>query len=145
MQFSWLAPDTLLAPERLAELVALTAELGGTPDGQEAARIAALIRGPATALLLAIDGSQVRGMLTLAVYSVPSGVKAWIEDVVVHPQARGQGVGKALIQQALQRAEEQGARQVDLTSRPHRVEANRLYQSLGFERRETNVYRYGFR
>ena len=37
---------------------------------------------------------------------------------------------------------ELGAKTIDLTSRPSREAANRLYQRLGFEMRETNVYRY---
>jgi ribosomal protein S18 acetylase RimI-like enzyme len=80
-------------------------------------------------------------MLTLAVFTVPTGVRAWIEDVVVDDGARGAGVASALVQSALEHADRQGARTVDLTSRPQREAANRLYVRLGFERRETNVYR----
>ena len=72
----------------------------------------------------------------------PPALRAWIEDVVVDEAARGQGVGEALNRAALERAATAGARTVDLTSRPSREAANRLYQRLGFEPRETNVYRY---
>jgi ribosomal protein S18 acetylase RimI-like enzyme len=72
---------------------------------------------------------------------LPTGVRAWIEDVVVDDGSRGAGVASALVAAALERAQEQGARTVDLTSRPDREAANRLYVRLGFERRETNVYR----
>ena len=75
-------------------------------------------------------------------FRIPSGVRAWIEDVVVDEAARGQGVGEALNREALRLAAEQGARTVELTSRPSREAANRLYQRLGFKMRETNVYRY---
>jgi len=68
-------------------------------------------------------------------------VRAWIEDVVVDEAGRGQGVGAALVQAALERSAERGARTVDLTSRPSREAANRLYLRLGFETRDTNVYR----
>jgi ribosomal protein S18 acetylase RimI-like enzyme len=87
-------------------------------------------------------GVQVVGMLTLAVFLLPSGVRAWIEDVVVDDEARGAGIASALVQAALDRARQLGARTVDLTSRPEREAANRLYVRLGFAPRETNVYRY---
>jgi ribosomal protein S18 acetylase RimI-like enzyme len=85
------------------------------------------------------------GSLTLAVFRIPTGLRAWIEDVVVDESARGQGVGEALNRAALDRAAALGAVTVDLTSRPSRAAANRLYQRLGFEPRETNVYRYDLR
>ena len=82
------------------------------------------------------------GMLTLAIFRIPTGIRAWIEDVVVDGAARGQGVGEALTREAIRIAGTHGARTVELTSRPTREAANRLYQRLGFERRETNVYRF---
>ena len=80
-------------------------------------------------------------MLTLATFQIPTGVRAWIEDVVVDGDARGSGVAAALVQAALDRSAELGARTVDLTSRPDREAANRLYLRMGFEIRQTNVYR----
>jgi ribosomal protein S18 acetylase RimI-like enzyme len=110
-----------------------------------------VVEDPATTLLLATiandgpggdgAGGRVVGMLTLAIFGVPTGVRAWIEDVVVDDHSRGAGVASALVQAALDRAHAQGARTVDLTSRPDREAANRLYVRLGFERRQTNVYR----
>jgi ribosomal protein S18 acetylase RimI-like enzyme len=103
-----------------------------------------IVEDPATTLLLATgNGAEapVVGMLTLALFMLPTGVRAWIEDVVVDDESRGAGVASALVAAALERAEEQGARTVDLTSRPDREAANRLYRHLGFARRETNVYR----
>jgi ribosomal protein S18 acetylase RimI-like enzyme len=101
-----------------------------------------IIEGPATRLLIARDeqGSIV-GSLTLAVFRIPTGVRAWIEDVVVDEAARGQGVGEALSREAIRLARDAGARTVDLTSRPDREVANRLYARLGFQQRATNVYR----
>lgn len=87
-------------------------------------------------------GDRVVGSLTLALFRLPTGVRAWIEDVVVDERARGRGVGEALVQAALAEAAAAGATSVDLTSRPSREAANRLYQRLGFEARQTNVYRY---
>ena len=69
-------------------------------------------------------------------------MRAWIEDVVVDQATRGQGVGEALTRAALNEAARRGARTVDLTSRPTREAANRLYQRSGFIQRQTNVWRY---
>jgi len=80
-------------------------------------------------------------MLSLVVFSIPTGTKAWVEDVVVAQVARGKGVGMALMNHALAVAKNAGAKSVDLTSRPSREAANKLYQKLGFTARETNVYR----
>ncbi len=82
------------------------------------------------------------GMLSLATFDIPTGKRAWIEDVVVDSDARGQGAGQQLVEAALEKAEEIGALTVDLTSRPSREAANRLYVRCGFEPRETNVYRH---
>jgi len=81
------------------------------------------------------------GMITVGIYLSPTGRKAWIEDVVVTEESRGQGIGKALTQYAIQFAKEQDVQSLMLTSNPSRIAANGLYQKLGFERRETNVYR----
>ena len=81
------------------------------------------------------------GMLSLVTFEIPTGVRAWVEDVVVDEAARGQGAGFALVEAAVEHAKKVGARTVDLTSRPSREAANRLYQRAGFQLRETNVYR----
>jgi ribosomal protein S18 acetylase RimI-like enzyme len=88
-----------------------------------------------------VDG-RIVGSLTLAVFRIPTGIRAWIEDVVVDESARGHGVGEALNRAALAEAKRRGAKTVDLTSRPSREAANRLYLRIGFVARETNVYRY---
>lgn len=91
------------------------------------------------------QGSQrgrIVGLLTLVVFTTVSGGYSWIEDVVVDEPARRQGVGEALILAAIRRAKELGADTIDLTSRPSREAANRLYQLLGFELRKTNLYRF---
>ena len=86
--------------------------------------------------------APILGMLTLATFTIPTGLRAWVEDVVVDDQARGRGAGQALVEAAVAHATSIGARTVDLTSRPSREAANRLYRRAGFELRETNVYRY---
>jgi ribosomal protein S18 acetylase RimI-like enzyme len=92
-------------------------------------------------LLAKLDGVIV-GSLTLVIFHIPTGIRAWIEDVVVDAEARGKGIGEALNKFAISEAIHHGATTVDLTSRPSREAANRLYRRLGFEQRETNVYRY---
>ena len=102
-----------------------------------------IVDSDATHLLVARDlDGRIVGSLTLVLFRIPTGLRAWIEDVVVDDAARGQGVGEALNRYAIDVAAERGARSVDLTSRPSREAANRLYRRLGFEPRETNVYRY---
>lgn len=97
-----------------------------------------------TFLFFATEKEDVIGTLTLVFYRIPSGLKAWIEDVIVDESARGKGVATLLIEHALQVARDRGARKVDLTSLPRRVAANRLYLRMGFEKRESNMYRYYF-
>lgn len=82
------------------------------------------------------------GMLSLATFDIPTGRRAWVEDVVVDAAARGHGAGQKLVEAAIAHAHFIGAKSVDLTSRPTRESANRLYQRAGFVLRETNVYRY---
>jgi ribosomal protein S18 acetylase RimI-like enzyme len=101
-----------------------------------------VIGDPATTLLLARDDGYLVGMLTLAAFALPTGMRAWIEDVVVDDASRGLGVATQLVQAALFMADALGAHTVDLTSRPEREAANRLYVHLGFEPRSTNVFRF---
>ncbi|HEY3734599.1 MAG TPA: GNAT family N-acetyltransferase [Streptosporangiaceae bacterium] len=97
---------------------------------------------PAAGTVPAAAPGEIVGTLTLAVFPIPTGIRAWIEDVVVDEAARGQGAATALTLEALRLAREHGARTVDLTSRPSREAAGRLYERLGFERRDTRLYRY---
>jgi len=104
-----------------------------------------VLGSPCNTVLLARDlrnGGRIVGTLTLVVFRIPTGVRAWIEDVVVDETMRGRGVGEALSREAIRRATAGGARTIELTSRSSREAANRLYQRLGFTRRETSVYRY---
>lgn len=136
-----------IAPAATDELVEafvrLTPQLSRSSPAPGADVLAEIIESPATHLLVArgADGIVV-GSLTLVLFRIPTGLRAWIEDVVVDQAARGQGAGEALNRAAIDLAAEHGARSVDLTSRPSREAANRLYQRLGFVPRDTNVYRY---
>jgi ribosomal protein S18 acetylase RimI-like enzyme len=87
------------------------------------------------------DDRRIVGMLTLALFRLPSGVRAWIEDVVVDESARRLGAGRTLVEAALKLATDAGAPSVDLTSRPSRESARRLYETMGFEERTTTVFR----
>jgi ribosomal protein S18 acetylase RimI-like enzyme len=124
-------------------MAALVRQLSRSSPPPSAAEVEEIIGSPACHLLVARDGDgTIVGTLTLAVFRIPTGLRAWIEDVVVDEAARGRGVGAALTNAAIRLANERGARTVDLTSRPSREAANRLYQRLGFVARETNVYRF---
>ena len=92
-----------------------------------------------------LDKNEIAGILTLVRYNIPTGTKVWIEDVVVDETHRGKGIGKALILHAISFAESAGAKSVELTSRPSRIAANKLYHELGFMLRETNVYRFNIK
>ena len=103
-----------------------------------------IIESDSSRLLVASEDELVYGMLTIVIFPIPSGVRAWIEDVVVDESGRGKGVGEALSKHALNLAKSNGAKTVDLTSRPSREAANRLYQRIGFKPRDTNIYRIEF-
>lgn len=110
------------------------------------AELEEIVASPATRLLLAWDADdEVVGMLTLALHRIPTGMCAWIEDVVVDEGSRGRGIGEELMRAAVRLAEDAGAEMVDLTSRPVREAANRLYRRMGFQPRETNIYRLWLR
>ena len=127
------------AEQALRGLVSQLSQRASAPTSSELREIAS---SPATHLLVARDSAgTIVGMLTLAVFRIPTGVRAWIEDVVVDQRARGRGVGRRLTEKAVDLARSHGARTVELTSRPSRTAANQLYRSLGFNERETNVYR----
>jgi ribosomal protein S18 acetylase RimI-like enzyme len=129
--------------ELVEAFVRLTPQLSSSSPPPDRAQLEEIVTSGATHLLIARTGDgAIAGSLTLVLFRIPTGLRAWIEDVVVDGDARGQGVGEALNRYAIDVAAEHGARSVDLTSRPSREAANRLYQRLGFEPRETNVYRF---
>ena len=106
------------------------------------AEFTSLLNAESTHLYFAEDKEQVLGMLSLVTFPIPTGLRGWVEDVVVDTTARGKGVGKLLTMHALKEAQKMGVLTIDLTSRPSRDVANRLYQSVGFSARVTNVYRF---
>ena len=123
--FAWLMPQ--LSPRLEA------------PSGE---RLRAVAANPSAALFTAESGGAVVGALTLVWYDVPSGRKAWIEDVVVDGAARGCGAGDALVRAAVEHAARIGAGKVMLTSNPAREAARALYRKVGFEEVETTVFAF---
>ena len=122
----------------MARLVPQLSSSGSPPDVED---LEAIVASDSSVLLIAVSERVIVGVLTLVLFRIPTGLRAWIEDVIVDEAARGRGIGEVLNQAAIERARAAGARTVDLTSRPSREAANRLYQRLGFVERETNVYR----
>ncbi|MFP7696533.1 GNAT family N-acetyltransferase [Trueperella sp. LYQ143] len=134
---------TSATPEIEAAFQRLIPQLSRSAAPMSEAEIREFIAQEAIDLLaFRTEEGTIAGMLTLVTFTIPTGVRAWIEDVVVDEAARGQGAGQQLVEQAVQLAHSRGAKTVDLTSRPSREAANRLYQRCGFQLRETNVYRF---
>ncbi|HNJ97581.1 MAG TPA: GNAT family N-acetyltransferase [Ilumatobacteraceae bacterium] len=132
-----------VADQELVDAFArLLPQLSKSSPSPTQAQLQEMVDAPASDVLLARLDGQIVGTLTLVTFRIPTGVRAWIEDVVVDDAARGHGVGDQLNRFALDIPRNKGAKTVDLTSRPSREAANRLYQRIGFKPRETNVYRY---
>ena len=126
----------------LEQINLLLPQLSSSAAPMTLGELSAIVNREGTTLFVAQDGDVVLGLLTLVTFKIPTGTRAWIEDVVVDESARGKGVAKELVHAALTQAKQAGAATVDLTSRPSREAANALYQGMGFTTRETNVYRF---
>ena len=135
-------PATVVDDALVDAFVRLIPQLSSSSPPPDRDAIEAIVDNPNSVLFVATSDGSIVGSLTLAFYLIPTGLKAWIEDVVVDDAVRGQGVGAALNRAALDEARRRGAKNVSLTSRPSREAANRLYQRLGFEPYETNLYRF---
>ncbi|HKO75138.1 MAG TPA: GNAT family N-acetyltransferase [Gaiellaceae bacterium] len=134
---------TTVSDELVAAFARLVPQLSTSAEPPSREQLEEIVASPAATVLVARDDAgQIIGSLTLVIFRTPTGARAWIEDVVVDESARGRGAGEALVAEAIRLASESGARTVDLTSRPARESANRLYEKIGFQARETNVYRY---
>ena len=133
---------TAVTPEVVAAFGRLIPQLSRSNPPPSSEALAEIASSAATVLLIGRLNGEIVGSLTLALFRIPTGLRAWIEDVVVDESARGMGIGEALSRAALAEAAHRGAKHVSLTSRPAREAANRLYPRLGFELYETNVYRY---
>ena len=136
---------TAIAPSVADSIAALVGQLSSSAKVPTREELETIVNAPGTVLLAVRDFTSLVGMLTLVIFAIPTGIRAIIEDVVVDQRYRGQGIARALTKEALVLAEAAGARTVDLTSRPSREAANRLYEKLGFQKRDSNVYRYTLR
>lgn len=124
--------------QRLEELLN---QLTPQPSTLSEQTLRAVLDDSASRLYLLEEEGRVVGMLTLGIYHSPTGSKGWIEDVVVDDACRGRGYGRMLVAHAIEEARKAGVAQLMLTSNPLRVAANKLYQAMGFERKETNCYK----
>jgi ribosomal protein S18 acetylase RimI-like enzyme len=138
--------DTYIANEVTDELMEamdrLVPQLSRSNPPPTPEAVQEIIDSDSSVLFMCRDETGVLGTLTLVLFRIPTGIRAWIEDVIVDESARGKGVGRVLNEAAIEHAFAQGAITVDLTSRPSRDAANRLYQRIGFVERDTNVYRF---
>ena len=130
--------------ELFVGVLQLLSELTSSPQRPSASEFKSIIESSATRLLVAIDAGTVVGMLTLILVRIPTGLRAHIEDVAVTQSHRRRGIGEALTLAAIRLAQDAGVRTIDLTSRPEREAAIRLYERLGFKRRDTGVFRFTF-
>lgn len=135
---------TEMQPGYLASINNLLSQLSDSVHTVAEEELNTLISSSQSHLYVLESDGQFIGMTTLCLYQCPTGWKAWIEDVVVDRNFRGQGYGKLMVRKAMEECKNRGNVTLMLTSRPSRVVANQLYQSLGFEKRETNVYKMKF-
>ena len=133
---------TEVTDEVVEAFARLVPQLSATTVPPGRAALDRIVSSPAATVLIDRVDGRIVGTLTLVMFPIPTGLRAWIEDVVVDESARGQGIGEALSVEAIRLARAAGARTVDLTSRPSREAAGRLYEKVGFVLRETRVYRY---
>ncbi|QUQ65756.1 GNAT family N-acetyltransferase [Kutzneria sp. CA-103260] len=133
---------TDVTDEVLSAFSRLLPQLSSTAKPLDHAALARTVSCETNTVLVARDGSEIVGSLTLVMFPLPTGLRAWVEDVVVDHSARGRGVGAALTAEAVRLARSGGARTLDLTTRPSREAANRLYVREGFQLRESQVYRH---
>ena len=133
---------TQASEELLSACHRLIPQLSSSAKPMTNSELAEIVNSESTLMFVARVDNQIVGLLTLAIFRIPTAMRAWIEDVVVDSSARGHGVGEALNRAATAEAMRRGAKTVDLTSRPSREAANKLYKRLGFVERDTNVYRF---
>lgn len=133
-----------LKPDYLEAINRLIAQLSTSSHTFTEAELNSLIASPQSHLYALEYDEKIIGMVTLCIYQCPTGRKAWIEDVVVDQNHRGKGYGKLMVRKAMEECQNRGNVTLMLTSRPSRIVANQLYQRLGFEKRETNVYKMKF-
>ena len=134
---------TAVTPELVEAFARLVPQLSRSSPAPTATELEAIVTADDTHVLVARDDDRtITGTTTLVVFRIPTGVRALIEDVVVDSAFAGRGISYDLARAAIDLARRHGAKTIDLTSRPSREAANHVYRKLGFEQRETNVYRF---
>lgn len=128
--------------EVLEALNTLMPQLSSSFDALNQRDLEAIVQSDTSSLFMAMENKRYYGSLTLVMFKIPSGFRAWIEDVVVSEDARGKGVGEKLVKHAVQVANQSSVKSIDLTARSSRVAAISLYEKVGFQDRETTAYRY---
>ena len=140
MKIEPLAEVTPAVVEAFARLMPQHSANSRLPTAEQ---LEAVMNASGHTLLVAYDEQDALvGTLTLIIFLTPGDTFGFVEDVVVDKEARGQGIGEALVRECLRLAAEQGAQQIDLHSGNHRQAAIRLYQRVGFKKFETNVWRF---
>lgn len=129
------------AEELHAALQHLVPQLSRSNPPPSLDAVRAMLAHEAITQFVARDDGPIVGVATLAVFPIPTAVRAWVEDVIVDEAVNGRGIGRLLVEAMLEHARAQGCATVDLTSRPSREAANHLYKKVGFTERATNVYR----
>jgi len=128
--------------ELIAAMNRLIPQLSNSNPPPDRSTLEEIVASDSSIIIAAFIDGAIVGSLTLITFCIPTGKRAWIEDVVVDENYRNRGIGEALNQEAINIARRLGAKTVDLTSRPSREAANRLYSRLGFVQRNTNIYRF---
>lgn len=118
----------------------LLAQLSSSPHEFTVETLRSIVESTSSSLFVATLNDELCGMVTLGSYITPTGMKLWIEDVVVDSKVRGRSIGRKLVEHVVEHSKKLGGTLM-LTSRPSRIVANALYRSMGFEQKETNVYR----
>ena len=131
-------------PNYLSDINHLLSQLSNHPVNLEETDLRDIISSTCSRLFMLLHEGHGIGMISLCSYKSPTGTKAWIEDVVIDSAFRNKGLGRLMMRKVVDIVRSQGDATIMLTSRPSRIAANLLYQSLGFEKKETNVYRMKF-
>jgi ribosomal protein S18 acetylase RimI-like enzyme len=131
-------------PSLLQAVASLLPQLTSSGRMMTADELRAMIASPLTTLFIAKDEDKIVGMISMNVVQMPTGLRSYLEDLVIDSAYRQRGAATALLQAAIDLARSSGARTLNMTSRSSRKGTIRLYERLGFRRRDTNAFRYSF-
>ena len=132
---------TQVTTKSVDEINALIPQLSSSAKPMTFARLLELTKDMRVPILVALDGKKIVGIGMIITYNVLTEKRAWLEEIIVDEQYRGQGLGERISRALIEIAKKQRVERIYLSSAPKRVAANKLYQKMGFEPKETNVYR----